>query len=84
METKESRIVELKALGAGDTTCRDCLGMGIPGMDVCRQCIKDTPSFTAAIKRFMAESKVSKEKAGRSSNASPAHAGIDWGEITRS
>lgn len=65
MKTIESRLQALKGMGAGDKTCEQCLEMGVPDMDVCRQCIKDAPSFTAALKRFMAESKVSKEKTER-------------------
>lgn len=87
METKESRIVELKALGAGDATCQDCLGMGIHSMDVCRQCIKDAPAFTAVVKRFIATSKVADTNVTAMREtlfkgvAPPERAVIDWDEI---
>lgn len=47
------QIEELKKLGAGDKQCVECLLIAPSSMDACRQCIKETPGFTAAIKQFV-------------------------------
>lgn len=49
MTTIEKRIVELKALGAGDDECRQCLDLSINPMSICRSCIAHTQAFNIAM-----------------------------------
>jgi hypothetical protein len=58
MDTIDQRLQKLKALGAGDKTCEECLQMTAPsmhGIEVCRKCIDDTPAFSDLVGRMMAQ-----------------------------
>ena len=54
----EERLAELKPLGAGDEQCAECLAMKIEPMNVCKQCIADTPAFTELVNSMMRKANV--------------------------
>lgn len=57
-EKIEKRLEQLKAIGAGDEQCSDCMSIGgVPVMATCKQCIADTPAFTELIGRLMTNSR---------------------------
>lgn len=52
------RLEALTPLGAGDEQCAECLCYyGVRGMEICRQCIADTPAFTELVGQLMTNSR---------------------------
>lgn len=49
----ETNLKKARELGYDDAACMACANRSTPTSAVCKRCIADTPSFSAAVDEFM-------------------------------